>query len=615
MKYVLLTLAMALIVAVTSCENGKVELPVGDTGADTVDIDETVGIDTTVKDTADTEDASDTEDITTSDTTAEVTTVMESTESKDTSETQDTSADYTDIQTIIDENLDILSSDPYSSKSEQEIIDTYPDNFSAIVSLGKAALPYLEQYASNTDNTATMSDTLRAIIARNAAYSIDPSLYDLIFESPDGKSRIIASVRAFADDHAKNPEITYGKLSLDNTDLYKCNFTDVNVAWSDDSGHAALIGTQKNSRFPMTALLIDTVNETSTELPALEIYNSIVKDYPNEKVFLSISLTECEWISDEQLRIGFNLNTGTTYYPQITSGWYIWDINTQTIAECVYEIKEIDETDTSFSTDEIAAIIDKNLDILINDREDFYSEEEFISAHPEAFAEIVQLGEAALTYLEKISSSEPMNANSMFTGKISKGMAAKIAAYVINPSLYDLVFTSADGEYTLRLGVASFLCMEWGGTITTAYNQADIISCAENRITLAYDAGLGYNGAYSHVSVEWSPDSAYVAVQCSDQKFYSITDIYDVKSPELITLPSIEKSIIPIVLTGSDTSEYNNLDYIEYCVDSWLDNSKVKIKYYFRYGHFQESLGYYIYDLIKHNISYVEHNALNYDTE
>ena len=144
MKYILLTLAMALIVAVTSCENGKVELPVGDTGTDIVDIEETVDIDTTVNGTTDTEDA------TASDTTTEVITVMESTESSDISETQDASADYADIQSIIDENLDILSSDPYSSKSEQEVIDTYPDNFSAIVSLGKAALPYLEQCASET---------------------------------------------------------------------------------------------------------------------------------------------------------------------------------------------------------------------------------------------------------------------------------------------------------------------------------------------------------------------------------------------------------------------------------------------------------------------------------
>ena len=151
MKYILLTLAMALIVAVTSCENGKVELPVGDTGTDIVDIEETVDIDTVeVNGTTDTEDAINTEDITASDTTTEVITVMESTESSDISETQDASADYADIQSIIDENLDILSSDPYSSKSEQEVIDTYPDNFSAIVSLGKAALPYLEQCASET---------------------------------------------------------------------------------------------------------------------------------------------------------------------------------------------------------------------------------------------------------------------------------------------------------------------------------------------------------------------------------------------------------------------------------------------------------------------------------
>lgn len=140
MKYILLTLAMALIVAVTSCENGKVELPVGNTGTDTVE----------VNGTTDTEDAINTEDITASDTTTEVITIMESTESSDISETQDASADYADIQSIIDENLDILSSDPYSSKSEQEVIDTYPDNFSAIVSLGKAALPYLEQCASET---------------------------------------------------------------------------------------------------------------------------------------------------------------------------------------------------------------------------------------------------------------------------------------------------------------------------------------------------------------------------------------------------------------------------------------------------------------------------------
>ena len=102
MKYILLTLAMALIVAVTSCEHGKVELPVGDTGADTVDTDETVDIDTTVKDTTDAEDGSDNEDITASDTTAEVTTVTES------SGIPETSAEISTSETVTsyDESTD-----------------------------------------------------------------------------------------------------------------------------------------------------------------------------------------------------------------------------------------------------------------------------------------------------------------------------------------------------------------------------------------------------------------------------------------------------------------------------------------------------------------------------
>ena len=56
MKYILLTLAMALIVMVTSCEHGKVELPSEDTLTDTVDIEETVDIDTTAEDTTDIKD-------------------------------------------------------------------------------------------------------------------------------------------------------------------------------------------------------------------------------------------------------------------------------------------------------------------------------------------------------------------------------------------------------------------------------------------------------------------------------------------------------------------------------------------------------------------------------
>lgn len=522
---------------------------------------------------------------------------------------------------IIDRNLDILVMNSNGFSSEQDFIDAHPEAFSEIVALGKEALPYLMNYAMDPEKNSAARNYSLCLVSRAVAYAIEPSIYDLSFESPDGQTLLTISVSTFASgDYPLELETTYSTLFLIDTDsgskneIAKFAYTSLNVYWSENSRYAALIGTQKNRCFPITALLIDTVSGNCTDLPTLEIYNSIIKENVNKINFLSISLIECEWISDEQLKINFNLNTGASYYPQTTSGWYIWDMNTHTVGECTYEAEKIDIAETSFSADEIVAVVDKNLDILTNGSNGFYSEEEFIATHPEAFAEIVALGEAALTYLEEVNNADPMDTSSLFTGEISKGLAAKIVAYVIKPSLYDLVFTSPDGAYNLRLGVQSFLCTEWGGTITTAYNQADIISCAENRITLAYDAGQRYYGAYSHVSVEWSPDSAYVAVQCSDQKFYSITDIYDVKSPALITLPSIEESIIPMVMPESDISENKNLDYTEYCVDAWLDNDKVKIKYYFRYGHFQEGKGDYIYDIIAHNISTVEYTALNYNT-
>ena len=94
MKYVLLTLAMALIMAVSSCGHGKVDLPSGDTGTDTVSIEETVDIDTTVEDTTDTEGIS-----------AEVTTVSESTESSDMYETTAEITTYEPV-TSYDESTD-----------------------------------------------------------------------------------------------------------------------------------------------------------------------------------------------------------------------------------------------------------------------------------------------------------------------------------------------------------------------------------------------------------------------------------------------------------------------------------------------------------------------------
>ena len=56
-------------------------------------------------------------------------------------------------------------------------------------------------------------------------------------------------------------------------------------------------------------------------------------------------------------------------------------------------------------SDDIAALIDKNLDILTADRNISSSERDMIAAHPDEFAQIVALGEQALPYLDEIVKS------------------------------------------------------------------------------------------------------------------------------------------------------------------------------------------------------------------
>lgn len=117
MKYILLALAMALIAVITSCGHWSNDLPSGDTGTDTVGIEEDADIDTTVKDTTDTED-----------TTAEVTTVSESTESSDMYETTaETTVDADEIIAVYD-SISLLFEPcelPHEVLDESDIDTTY----------------------------------------------------------------------------------------------------------------------------------------------------------------------------------------------------------------------------------------------------------------------------------------------------------------------------------------------------------------------------------------------------------------------------------------------------------------------------------------------------------
>ena len=374
-----------------------------------------------------------------------------------------------------------------------------------------------------------------------------------------------------------------------------------------DSDSSVETSTSESTDATPPALSDTTEIKTSTDtnnpdvtvaplFPTLEIYNLIHEKEPELKPYLSLDINSSETDSDNRLHVNFTLNVGAAFYPQAIHGSYTFDSETGEISNLVYDPIQTETAGNDLSDDEIKKIVDENLDVLITDSDRIYSEKDFIDAHPEAFEKIVSLGEAAISPLEEIIASESTHYNNADPGKIPKGLAAMIAAYAVKPSLFDLTFYSPDEKYMLCLCVGTFLQIEFGGTITTAYDHINIISVEKGQLTFSLDTEARYYGAYTHVEVSWSPDGAYAAIRSIDEKWYSITDICDVRNSEMIALPSLQEEILPAAMP-EDEAPSSALDFVEYSVVEWLKNDAVKIGYRYREGNFSGGQGDYVFDL------------------
>ena len=92
-----------------------------------------------------------------------------------------------EIAEIVDRNLDILVKKDTQYSLEGECINDHPEAFSAIVALGEDALPYLTELGQNVRGYDYSVENYQRILARYAAYTIQPELYTLTYPSPDGK--------------------------------------------------------------------------------------------------------------------------------------------------------------------------------------------------------------------------------------------------------------------------------------------------------------------------------------------------------------------------------------------------------------------------------------------
>lgn len=264
-------------------------------------------------------------------------------------------------------------------------------------------------------------------------------------------------------------------------------------------------------------------------------------------------------------------------------------------------IAESTPDETISNGDGIEDIIDRNLDILIGNSENFTSEKDAIAAHSEAFDEIVSLGETALPYLQKLA--EEIKDYDDSAENLQRIMA-KYTAYVIDPQSWqqDIIIPSPDGKYAIKATIDSFL-----PTIDPYCNSEYNLTVvdANNIIIFAFEGSYDiWDDAYE-LSIAWAPNSRYVFKTSSYRHYYTTLSVFSMDDNAYFNLPGetqIEERLGEnLVLYDPELG--TELSYYHLAIDEWCDEDTVRVSITLsnNSGQYAEA-GYYQYNLVDQQI-------------
>jgi len=280
------------------------------------------------------------------------------------------------------------------------------------------------------------------------------------------------------------------------------------------------------------------------------------------------------------------------------------------LASDEHNIDDVVETtaEPTTTTNEIIELIHRNLNIIANGASYFKVARDFenryehglINAHPDEFSEIVALGEVALPYLDEILRTSDDILHWILT------MATK---YTIKPELYDLIFESLDGKYTMIANVYTFTSLYGTGNYTAFYENIRLIDRITDSTIWTDSDVLNLREIYPfeiypfELSVSWSPDILYAAVTYNFHGI-SYTNILNIQTLEYIILPRT-KDLAEFF--GDEVPEpvYANGNYWREAVKfkEWVAENKVKIRFWAA-GDLKFIIeGWYIYDLCENIIT------------
>lgn len=374
----------------------------------------------------------------------------------------------------------------------------------------------------------------------------------------------------------------------------------ISAAWSKDSRYMVVRETESKGTYANAILVFDVENQTVSELPRLEIQNRIHAELPDIDNLYSCDLFSCEWadVDANVLKVCFDMRVGTSFYTKSNPGYYIYDLNSQSIVDLQYTMNVGTPEPKPYTDAEIKAIIDENLDILMKDSAHLYSEKEIIQAHPDAFEAIYNLGEAALPYLNVLGDFDQMKYIGADTSGNMRCFMANAAAYAIKPNTR--AFVSPNGAYSIQTDVDTYVTMEdpFQGILyrlRLEETETGVVLAVSDGAHMLYADPFG-----DYSNIVWSPDSRYASVKIEYRHYDTIYEIFDVDRQLVYVLPGgseLEEFLDTELIFEGDSGL--NWDRVQLSIDEWGANT-VKVRLFLTTAAGGEmEAGYYLYDLEK----------------
>ena len=177
-----------------------------------------------------------------------------------------------------------------------------------------------------------------------------------------------------------------------------------------------------------------------------------------------------------------------------------------------------------------------------------------------------------------------------------------IAAYTIQPDLYDQKVISPDGKYSLKAVVYSFEKI-WDPFVGIEY-YINIIDNETDSILISSDKIYTFPFSLFETGIHWSADSRYLVLEQKYRHHPHTIDVFDVFMNQIIPMPGENDVEQAAGITLEYYSEEVNqiFDCVQFDFKELHDNLltvNVNLSSFFGGGY---ELGWYVYDMDQHKI-------------